>query len=387
MAYASNSTVNYQARVSQKQKQSNQSTSKNKSVRRNREERLRSANSSKRQQQTEKSQTKPTTLAHKNKFSGLKNATNRVMPKVCGSSSNIVRHGQRSNNMMQKKLNLDNSGMASGQNFTTFDNNVSIEINAGREPPVPFPSRKQFNTRSSNKTNVYNSLNGDKASSIKNSFIESKVAKGSSGGNPDSKFELSNQNQDTRNFGPQVVSSSQGLSNKNTTTSDMNSDVSNANFIMANSAYPTISAKFDKKERVPRGKSVDTRRGRQSRNLERSQNKIEKNQIQDSQQQSTLTELKNKQFPINLTSNTSSGDKATSSTNSGKQTSIRSKMLNSNQPQVTECYLYTIPTSNSKSTANKNVNKSAKKESKVEKTSQFINILYSFTNEISYRNG
>jgi hypothetical protein len=74
-------TVNYEARISQKNKSANDrgdSTSKNKSVRRNRQERLQSAHSAQRQKVAEKSQTKQT----KKKFSAIKNATNRVMPKV-----------------------------------------------------------------------------------------------------------------------------------------------------------------------------------------------------------------------------------------------------------------------------------------------------------------
>lgn len=69
------------------------------------------------------------------------------------------------------------------------------------------------------------------------------------------------------------------------------------------------SQKHSPEDQLKRGKSVDNRRGRQSRNLERKMNKIDKNHIQQTSQQNTLTSLNENAFKI--ASNSSSGDKNT----------------------------------------------------------------------------
>ena len=263
------------------------------------------------------------------KYSVMEIATSRVVPKVCGSSSNIWTQSTRHNDLVQRKLNFGNNTHTNSQtNFWIFDNNIKLETHANSK--VPFPNNKQYKVRNFHEKPSYGYLTSDKSKSTKNSFISA----------TSSRLEFSNMNAETRNIGPSSNKSS-GISIINTNESEKNSETEHK-AVISRQAYPTISAKFGYSDRIKRGKSVDNRRGRQSRNLERNVNKAEKDCPQESTEPSTLTNQNTNS--CKFTSDTSSGDKgvwyATKQVPSySSKLSVKNRVLGKSA-QVTECYLY-----------------------------------------------
>lgn len=162
----------YGSRISQHQKLPNErdNSTQNKSVRRNRQERLKSAHSSQRQDEKDTSQSKPISK----KYSAIKNATNRVMPKVCGASS-ISRPSARVNNLVRKNLNFDSSQMNSQLSISNLENNISLEHQHSAN--VPFLNRNEVRSNSKHISLYGPLLTQQTSNSMKNSFIESKVYK------------------------------------------------------------------------------------------------------------------------------------------------------------------------------------------------------------------
>lgn len=210
----------------------------------------------------------------------MKNATSRVYSKMSGSTNEISK--SQSTNLVKWKvakivIRQENS-----------NNNCSIS-------QVPFPWRKEYLNTKENQSSFYGPLVLRKPLSSKSSFVESDPLKLQANAiEVHSKFNPVKNNVETRN---QLIQEkpnsdyfqSSWISGKNTNTSDNTMEQEKVvkaeeevneyfSCLQWDDNYQSRgNTNKTNEDATKRGKSLDNRRGRESRNMERNKNKITKN--------------------------------------------------------------------------------------------------------------
>ena len=210
----------------------------------------------------------------------MKNATSRVYSKMSGSTNEISK--SQSTNLVKWKvakivIRQENS-----------NNNCSIS-------QVPFPWRKEYLNTKENQSSFYGPLILRKPLSSKSSFVESDPLKLQANAiEVHSKFNPVKNNVETRN---QLIQEkpnsdyfqSSWISGKNTNTSDNTMEQEKVvkaeeevneyfSCLQWDDNYQSRgNTNKTNEDATKRGKSLDNRRGRESRNMERNKNKITKN--------------------------------------------------------------------------------------------------------------